>query len=189
MCSYSLWYTLKNIGINLVPIRPSNPLLHPSVHDYPIKNVFSFTSRLSKENRRKEEIYLSRTVLFLIFKFSLISELSRGFAAMPVCYGVKGLFCSFWLVLFSMLSSAFILFITIRDLICMHARFSFLFFFFFLNERLVIHPAIYSFVVHLLYHLSTFLSNLNAGHVWNEAVARYADIRIDSLTVIFSHPK
>ena len=50
--------------------------------------MFSFTSRLSKENKRKEEIYLSRTVLLLTFTFSLISELSLGFAAMPVCYGV-----------------------------------------------------------------------------------------------------
>ena len=159
--SNSLSSTLKNIGINLadlVPVCPPNPLLHPSVHDYPMKNVFTFTSRLSKENKRKEEIYLSRTVLLLTFTFSLISELSRCFAAMPVFYGVNGLFCFFWLVLFLMLSSPFILFIIIPDLICMHARF-------FFNERLVIHPAIHSFVVHLLYHLSTFLSNLNAGHV------------------------
>ena len=159
--SNSLSSTLKNIGINLadlVPVCPPNPLLHPSVHDYPMKNVFTFTSRLSKENKRKEEIYLSRTVLLLTFTFSLISELSRGFAAMPVFYGVNGLFCFFWLVSFLMLSSPFILFIIIPDLICMHARY-------FFNERLVIHPAIHSFVVHLLYHLSTFLSNLNAGHV------------------------
>ena len=154
--SNSLWSTLKNIGINLVPIRPPNPLLHPFVHDYPIKNVFTFTSRLSKENKRKEEIYLSRTVLLPTFTFSLISELSRGFAAMPVCYGVKGLFCLFWLVLFLMLSSAFILFIII--LICMHARF-----FFLLEERLVIHPPIHSFVAYSLYHLSAFLSNLQTG--------------------------
>ena len=123
--SNSLWSTLKNIGINLVPIRPPNPLLHPFVHDYPITNVFSFTSRLRKENKRKEEIYLSRTVLLLTFTFSLMSELSRGFAPMPVCYGVKGLFCLFWLVLFLMLSSAFILFIVIPDLICMHSDFFF----------------------------------------------------------------
>ena len=85
--SNTLSSTLKNIGINLadlVPVCPPNPLLHPSVHDYPMKNVFTFTSRLSKENKRKEEIYLSRTVLLLTFTFSLISELSRGFAAMPV---------------------------------------------------------------------------------------------------------
>ena len=31
-------------------------------------------------------------MLLLTFTFSLISELSRGFAAMPVCYGVNGLF-------------------------------------------------------------------------------------------------
>ena len=31
---------------------------------------------------------------------AMISELSRGFAAMPVCDGVNGLFCLFWLVLF-----------------------------------------------------------------------------------------
>ena len=126
--SNSLWITLKKIGINL-PISPSNPLFHPSVHDYPIKkciqfyqkplSVSGFTSRLSKENKRKEEIYLSRTVLLLTFTFSLISKLSRGFAAMPVCYGVNGLFLFVWLVLFLMLSSAFILFIII--LICMHA--------------------------------------------------------------------
>ena len=148
----SLWTTLKNIGINLVPVCPPNPSLHPSVHDYPIKNVFTFSFRLSKENKRREEIYLSRTVLLLTFTFSLISELSRGFSAMPVCYGVKVLYCLFWLVLFLVLSSAFILFIIILDLICMHARFLFLFFFCccFFNERLVIHPAIHSFVVHLL---------------------------------------
>ena len=54
--------------------------------------MFSFTSCLSKENKRKEEIYLSRTVLLLTFTFSLLSELSLGFAAMPVCYGVNSLF-------------------------------------------------------------------------------------------------
>ena len=151
--SNSLWTTLKKIGIDL-PISPSNPLFHPGFrprlsHDK--KNVFSFTSRLSKENKRKEEIYLSRTVLLLTFTFSFISELSRGFAAMP-CYGVNGLFCLFWRVLFLMLSSAFIFFIII--LMCMHARF-------FFKEKLVILPAIYSFVVHSLYHLVyTFLSNL-----------------------------
>ena len=151
--SSSLWSTLKIIGINLVPVCPPNPLLHPSVHDYPIKNVFTFSFRLSKENKRREEIYLSRTVLLLTFTFSLISELSRGFSAMPVCYGVKVLYCLFWLVLFLVLSSAFILFIITLDLICMHARFFFFFMFFlllFFNERLVIHPAIHSFVVHLL---------------------------------------
>ena len=37
-------------------------------------------------------MYLSRTVLLLTFAFSLISELSRGSAAMPVCDGVNGLF-------------------------------------------------------------------------------------------------
>ena len=31
-------------------------------------------------------------MLLLTNTFSLISELSRGFAAMPVCYGVNGLF-------------------------------------------------------------------------------------------------
>ena len=162
--SNSLWSTLKKIGINLVPICPPNPLLHPSVHDYAIKNVFSFTSRLSKESKRKEKIYLSRTVLLLTFTPSLISELSRGFAAMPVCRGVKGLFCLTLLVLFLMVSSAFILFIIIPDLTCMHARFFFFPSFFFFKERLVIHSAIHSFVFHLLYHLSTFLSNLKAGH-------------------------
>ena len=54
----------------------------------------------------------------------------------------------------------------------------------------IIHPANYSFVVHSLYQLSTFLSNLAAGPVKNEAVARNADIvRKDLLTVIFSYPK
>ena len=134
--SNSLWSTLKKIGINLVPISPANPLLHPSVHDYPIKNVFSFTSRLSNENKRKEEMYLSGTVLLLTFTFSLISELSRDFAAMPVCYGVNSLFCLFWLVLFLMLSSACILFIVI--LICMHARFFF--------KRKISHSSSHSFI-------------------------------------------
>ena len=164
MCN-SLWTTLKKIGINL-PISLSNPLFHSSVHDYPIKKCIQFyqkplwvsgsTSRLSKENMRKEEIYLSRTVLLLTFTFSLISELSLGFASMPVCYGVNGLFLFVWLVLFLMLSSAFILFTII--LVCMHARCLFG------KKILVIYPAIHSFVVHSLYHLSTFLSNLQTGH-------------------------
>ena len=164
--SNSLWTTLKKIGINL-PISPSNPLLHPSVHDYPIKKMcsvlpetlMSFWFYLAFEQReqekRRELIYLSKTVLLLTFTFSLISELSRGFAALPVCYGVKGLFFVCFLVFFLMLSSAFILFIII--LICMHA--GFLYF----EERLVIHPPIHSFVAYSLYHLSAFLSNLQTG--------------------------
>ena len=153
--SNSLWSTPKNIGINLVPIRPSNPLLHPSVHDYPIKKkcfqfyqkplwVSGFTSSLSKEKKRKKEIYLSRTVLLLTFTFSLISELPRGFAAMPVCCGVKGIFCLFWLVLFFNAIFRFH-FVHYHPWSNMHAC---TFFFFFFDERLVIHPATHSFVVH-----------------------------------------
>ena len=99
--SNSLWTTLKRIGINL-PISPSNPLFHPCAHDHPIKKMYSvlpetlmsFWFYLAFEQREleKKEICLSRTVLLLTFTFSLISELSRGFAAMPVCYGVNGLF-------------------------------------------------------------------------------------------------
>ena len=152
--SNSLWSTLKKIGINLVPIRLSNPLLHPSVHGYPKKNVFSFTSRLSKENKGKEEIYLRGTVLLLTFTFSLISELSRGFAAMPVCYGIKTLSCLFRLVLFLMLSSACILFIII--LIWMHAHFF---------KRKISHSSSHPFILRLITipPLSTFLSYLPAG--------------------------
>ena len=109
-----------------------------------------------EQEKKRELIYLSRTVLLLTFTFSLISELSRGFAALPVCYGVNGLFLFVLTVFFLMLSSAFILFIII--LICMHARF-----FFLLEERLVIHPPIHSFVAYSLYHLSAFLSNLQTG--------------------------
>ena len=101
--SNSLWTTLKRIGINL-PISPSNPLLHPCVHDHPPQKMYSvlpetlmsFWFYLAFEQREQEKkrelIYLSRTVLLLTFTFSLISELSRGFAALPVCYGVNGLF-------------------------------------------------------------------------------------------------
>ena len=161
--SNSLWSTLKKIGINLVPICPPNPLLHPSVHDYAIKNVFSFTSRLSKESKRKEKIYLSRTVLLLTFTPSLISELSRGFAAMPVCRGVKGLLFDFTGFVFNGIFRFH--FVHYHPWSNMHAcTFFFFSFFFFFKERLVIHSAIQSFVFHLLYHLSTFLSNLKAGH-------------------------
>ena len=153
--SNSLWSTLKKNGINLVPIRLSNPLLHPSVHGYPIKNVFSFTSRLSKENKRKEEIYLSRTVLLLTFTFSLISELSRGFAAMPVCYGVNTLSCFFRLVLFLMLSSDCILFIII--LICMHARFF---------KRKISHSSNHPFIRRPITRPPIYLSILSACRTW-----------------------
>ena len=115
------------------------------------KKCIHFFLPFEQREQEKRRDYLSRTVLLLTFTFSLISELSRGFSAMPVCYGVKVLYCLFRLVLFLVLSSAFILFIIILDLICMHARFLFLFCFCcFFNERLVIHPAIHSFVVHLL---------------------------------------
>ena len=167
--SNSLWTTLKKIGINL-PISPSNPLLHPSVHDYPIKKMcsvlpetlMSFWFYLAFEQRKQEkkDICLSRTVLLLTFTFSLISELSRGFAALPVCFGVNGLFLFqlFWLVLFLMLSSAFILFIII--LICVHTRF------FFFEERLVIHPAIHSFVVHYLPFYLIYKQDVSKMRLW-----------------------
>ena len=53
--------------------------------------------RTSKRKLKKictlaEPCYYS---LAATFAFSLISELSRGFAAMPTCYGVNGLFCLF----------------------------------------------------------------------------------------------
>ena len=56
---------------------------------------------------------------------------------------------------------------------------------------LINHPSSHLFIRRQsLYHLSTFLSNLPAGHVKKEAVARYTDIiQIDLPTVIFSYPK
>ena len=130
------------------------------MHSVLPETLMSFWFYLAFEQREQEKkrelIYLSRTVLLLTFTFSLISELSRGFAALPVCYGVNGLFLFVLTVFFLMLSSAFILFIII--LICMHARF-----FFLLEERLVIHPPIHSFVAYSLYHLPAFLSNLQTG--------------------------
>ena len=123
--SNSLWSTLKKNGINLVPIRPSNPLLHPSVNGYPIKKciLISFTSRLSKRNKRKEEINLSRTVrvLLLIFTFSLISEFHVFLLLLWFAMELDGVFLFVFLVLFLTLSSAFIFFIII--LIYLHARF------------------------------------------------------------------
>ena len=92
-----------------------------------------------EQEKKRELIYLSRTVLLLTFTFSLISELSRGFAALPVCYGVNGLFLFVLTVFFFlMLSSAFILFIII--LICMHARFFFSF------GRKISHPSTHPFI-------------------------------------------
>ena len=160
-----VWTTLKKIGINL-PISPSNPLFHPSVHDYPIKKMYSvlpetlmsFWFYLAFEQREQEKkrelIYLSRTVLLLTFTFSLISELSRGFAALPVCYGVKGLF------LF-VLTGFLFNFIFRFHFVHYHSNMRACRFF---EERLVIHPPIHSFVAYSLYHLPAFLSNLNAGH-------------------------
>ena len=144
--SNSLWSTFKKISINLVPICPPNPLLHPSVHDYPIKNVFSFTSRLSKESKRKEEIYLSRTVLLLTFTSSIISELSRGFAAMPVCYGVNGLFCLSLLFFFFFFNDIFRFhFVHYHPWSNMHTcTFSFLFFFFL--KRKISHSSSHPFI-------------------------------------------
>ena len=51
--SNSLWTTLQKIGINLVPIRPSNPLLHPSVHGYPIKKCIQFYLAFEKREQEK----------------------------------------------------------------------------------------------------------------------------------------
>ena len=147
MSNSLVWTTLKKIGIDL-PISQSNPLFRPRLSHK--KNVFS------KENKRKEEIYLSRTVLLLTFTFSLISELSRGFAAMPVCYGVNGLF------LFVLPGFVFNVIFRFHFVHCHSNMHSCTFFF---EERLVIHPAIHSFVVHSLYHLPAFLSNpVQTGH-------------------------
>ena len=144
-----VWTTLKKIGINL-PISPSNPLFHRSVRNYPIKKLFS-----AKRTREKKRYTLTEPCYYSLPR-------SRSFrncrVALLLCQFVMELivfFCLFWLVLFLILSSAFILFILI--LICMHARF-------FFEERLVIHPAIHSFIVHSLYNLPAFLSNLQTGH-------------------------
>ena len=74
-------------------------------------------------------------------------------------------------------------FVHYHSAVCMHA--CTFFFFFFFEERLVVHPAIHSFVAHSLYHLPVFLSNLQTGHEENEAVARYAEDRF-TVRVIFS---
>ena len=110
-----------------------------------------------EQEKKRELIYLSRTVLLLTFTFSLISELSRGFAALPVCYGVNGLF------LF-VLTVAFFFNVIFRfHFVHYHSNMHACTFFFLLDERLVIHPPIHSFLAYSLYHLSAFLSNLQTG--------------------------
>ena len=125
--------------------------------------ISSFRPQLShkkmysaKRTREKKRYTLTEPCYYSLSR-------SRSFrncrVALLLCQFVMELIvflCLFWLVLFLILSSAFILFILI--LICMHARF------FFFEERLVIHPAIHSLVVHSLYHLPAFLSNLQTGH-------------------------
>ena len=63
-------------------------------------------------------------------------------------------------------------------------------FFFFFDERLVIHLAIHSFVVHnyttyLPFYL-IYMQDMCKMRLW---LGTHADTRIDSLTVIFSYPK
>ena len=153
--SNSLWSTPKNIGINLVPIRPSNPLLHPSVHDYPIKkNVFSFTRNpyeflvlprvWAKRKREKKRYTLAEPCYYSLSRSRLFRNCRVALLLCLFAVELKAFFVCFDWFCFLMLSSAFILFIIIPHLICMHARF----FFFFFDERLVIHPATHSFVVH-----------------------------------------
>ena len=161
--SNSLWTTLKRIGINL-PISPSNPLLHPCVHDHPPQKMYSvlpetlmsFWFYLAFEQREQEKkrelIYLSRTVLLLTFTFSLISELSRGFAALPVCYGVNGLFL--FVLTFFFFSNVIFRFHFVHYHSNMHAC---TFFFFLLDERLVIHPSIHPSIHSSPIHYTTYL--------------------------------
>ena len=166
--SNSLWTTIKRIGINL-SISPSNPLFHPCVHDHPIKkmysvlpeNLMSFWFYLAFEQReqekRRELIYLSRTVLLLT-----LNSHSRSFrVALVLCLFVMELmvfFCLFWLFFFFNVIFRF-------HFVQYHSNMHACTFFFFLEERLVIHPPIHSFVVYSLYHLSAFLSNLQTEHV------------------------
>ena len=99
-------------------------------------------------------MYVCRTLLLLTFTFSLIWELSRGFAAMPACYGVNGLF--FFIFFFT----GFVFKVTFRFHFVhydsnIHACTFFL--------RNIGHSSIFIRRLFTMYRLSTSLPNLPAG--------------------------
>ena len=112
---------------------------------------FYLTFEQIEQEKRRDIYTLAEPCYYSLSRSRLFRKLSCGFVMELMVF-----FYLFCLVLFLMLSSAFILFIII--LICMHARFLFF------EERLVIHPSIHSYFVHSLYHLPAFLSNLQTGH-------------------------
>ena len=121
-----VWTTLKKIGINL-PITPSNPLFRPRLSH---KKIYS-----AKRTREKKRYTLAEPCYYSLSR-------SRSFrncrVALLLCQFVlelKVFFCLFWLVLFLMLYSAFILSIVI--LICVHARFLW---------RKISHPSCHPFI-------------------------------------------
>ena len=122
--SNSLWTTLKKIGINLVPIRPTNPLLHSSVHGYPIKKMYSVLPCVwAKRTREKKRYTLAGPCYYSLSRSRSFRNCHLALLLCLFAMELKVFFvCCSFLVLFLMLSSASIL--TIIILICMHARFS-----------------------------------------------------------------
>ena len=119
--------------------------------------VSGFTSRLSKENKRKKENWYT---LAEPCYYSLSH--SRSFrncrVALLLCLFAMELmvfFCLFWLFFFNVIFRF--------HFVYYHSNMHACTFFFLLEERLVIHPPIHSFVAYSLYHLPTFLSNLQTG--------------------------
>ena len=106
------------------------------------------------------------------FHVSNISEFSRGFSTMPVSFRVNGLSCLFVCFLNVIFRFYFVHYYYSNMHACK------LFF-------KISHSSFHSFIVHSLYHLSTFLCNLPAGHSKNKAVARFAEDRFTE-RVIFS---
>ena len=147
----SLWTTVKRFGISL-HFRRSLYYILPSTWSRRSshKNVYSFISRPSKRTPNQFDLlryilclaFLNWTVLLLTFTLSFISGLSLCFAAfLHVCYRVNSIFCLFWVVFFfNVIFFSFSLFIIILYNM-IHARM-----FFFLKERLVIHPSSHPFI-------------------------------------------
>ena len=168
--SSSICTTLKRFGINLHFCQSLYYILRPpGLGDHPIK-MYAVLSRVPVREHLISSICWGRSFVQRSLTEPCYNSLSRSrsfrnchvalLLVLHVCYRVYGIFCLLWLVFFFNVIFPLSLCSLSSTHACMHV--------FFLRK--ISHPSIQP-SIHSLFHLSTFLSNLPAGHEKNETVA------------------
>ena len=167
-CPIVFGLPLKGLVLIYTFVNPFTTSFRPPGPRLSDKNVRSFFSRFSKRTPNQFDLlryilcsaFLNWTVLLLTFTLSFIWKLSGGLVAISACLLRSWrYFFSFWLV--------FLFNVIFPHSLCSLSLYAGMFFFFL---RKISHPSMQP-SIHSLFHLSTFLSNLPAGHEKNETVA------------------